>query len=71
MHTNESSNACYAFDFLDNNWKKIKTTNGEKVPKVDSHSVCLIDSKMYVYGGYVPDKAKYLRDIYCLDLEKM
>lgn len=26
---------------------------------------------MYVYGGYIPDKAQYLRNIYCLDLEKM
>lgn len=26
---------------------------------------------MYVYGGYVTDKAQYMRNVYCLDLEKM
>lgn len=26
---------------------------------------------MYVYGGYIPDKAQYLRNIHCLDLDKM
>ena len=23
---------------------------------------------MYVYGGYISDKAEYLKDIYCFDL---
>lgn len=71
LHTNQSTNLVYAFDLVDNTWKKVKTTNGEKIPKVDSHSVFLIDSNMYVYGGYVSDKAQYMRNIYCLDLDKM
>ena len=25
---------------------------------------------MYIYGGYIPETAKYLSNIYCLDLEK-
>lgn len=56
---------------VDNSWRKAKTINGDKIPKVDSHSVFLMESKLYVYGGYVSDKAQYMKDIYCLDLEKM
>ncbi len=26
---------------------------------------------MYIYGGYVPGKAQYSRNIYALDLDKM
>jgi N-acetylneuraminic acid mutarotase len=68
MPTNESSNDCYAYDFVGNNWKKLKTVNGNEIPKVDSHSACIINSKMYVFGGYLPEKAEYLRNMYCLDL---
>ncbi len=25
---------------------------------------------MYVLGGYIPEKAEYMNNIYCLDLEK-
>lgn len=26
---------------------------------------------MYIYGGYIADKATYMKNIYCLNLEKM
>ena len=26
---------------------------------------------MYVFGGYIPETAGYMRDIYCLDLDKL
>ena len=39
-----------------------------EVPKIDSHCSVIIDSKMYVYGGYMCDKADYMTDIYALDL---
>jgi hypothetical protein len=29
-----------------------------------------MENKMYVYGGYIPEKAEYMRDIFCLDLDK-
>ena len=38
------------------------------MPKVDSHCAVVIDSKMFVYGGYISDKADYMTDIYALDL---
>lgn len=25
---------------------------------------------MYLYGGYIPEKAELMADVYCLDLEK-
>ena len=25
---------------------------------------------MYIYGGYIPDKAEYMTSIYCLDVDK-
>lgn len=25
---------------------------------------------MYIYGGYIPDKAQYMKNIYCLDVDK-
>ena len=58
----------YVYDFIDNNCRKPKIANADKIPKVDSHCACLIDSKMYIYGGYIPEKAQYMKNIYCLDL---
>lgn len=55
------------FDFIEETWKKPKMT-GKVPPKIDSHAACESDGKMYVYGGYMPETASYLRDIYCLDL---
>lgn len=26
---------------------------------------------MFIYGGYMPETASFLKDIYCLDLEKL
>ena len=69
LHTNESSNAVYVFDFLENIWKEPKVS-GVSVPKVDSHTATVVDSKMYVLGGYIPEKAENMKNIYSLDLEK-
>ena len=57
------------FDFLENIWKEPKVS-GVSVPKVDSHTATVVDSKMYVLGGYIPEKAENMKNIYSLDLEK-
>ena len=44
---------------------------GKVPPRVDSHACCLEDSRMYVFGGYIPETAGYMRDVYCLDLDKL
>ena len=54
---------------MDNVWKEPKVS-GVQVPKVDSHAVTINGSKMYILGGYIPEKAEYMKNIYCLDLEK-
>ncbi len=37
---------------------------------MDSHSAVVLDDKMIVYGGYIPEKATYMIDMYLFDLEK-
>ena len=68
MHTNESSNTVFIFDFISHNWKQVKPNID--LPKIDSQCAVAHDGQMYIYGGYVPEKAELLRDIYVFDLEK-
>lgn len=62
-----SNNLVFAYDIPNNQWSKIKPNID--VPKVDSHSAVVIGGKMYVYGGYIPEKASYLKDVYAFDIE--
>ena len=71
VSSSESSNSIYIYDFVDEKWTKPTITNSQIIPKVDSHSSFIVDSKMYVYGGYIPDKASYMKNIYCLDINTM
>ena len=64
--TGISSNKVYIHDFVTKQWRIVEPNID--VPKLDSHCAVVIDSKMYVYGGFISDKAEYLKDIYCLDL---
>lgn len=64
----DGSNSVYAYDIVDGNWKKVKTTNGDNIPKVDSHCASLVADVMYIYGGYISCKASYLKNIYALNL---
>lgn len=57
----------YIYDFVTKNWRSIVPQID--IPKVDSHCAVVIDSKMFIYGGYVSDKAEYLTDIYAFDLQ--
>ena len=68
LHTNESTNIVYIFDFIARNWRKVKPNID--VPNIDSHSAVEHSGQMYVYGGYIPSKAEFLLDIYAFDLEK-
>jgi N-acetylneuraminic acid mutarotase len=56
----------FAYNIKSNQWAKIKPNI--EIPKVDSHSAVLSGQKMYVYGGYISEKAIYLTDIYAFDL---
>lgn len=40
------------------------------IPKMDSHCAVVCEGKMYVYAGYIPEKAEYVKDIYAFDFEK-
>lgn len=65
--TGLSNNIVYIYDFVTKNWRSIVPQID--IPKVDSHCAVVIDSKMFIYGGYVSDKAEYLTDIYAFDLQ--
>lgn len=55
----------YFYDFVTKNWRSVAPQID--VPKVDSHCAVVVESKMLVYGGYISDRAEYLRDIYAFD----
>ncbi len=65
--TGLSNNIVYIYDFVTKNWRSIVPQID--IPKVDSHCAVVIDSKIFIYGGYVSDKAEYLTDIYAFDLQ--
>ena len=67
VSTNLSNNIVYVYDFITKNWKSVVPNIA--VPRVDSHCAAVIGSKMYVYGGYISDKAEYMKDIYAFDLQ--
>lgn len=63
-----SNNLTYRFDIASSKWEKIEPNID--LPKVDSHSAVIVDDQMLVYGGYIPEKAQYMSDMYAFDLEK-
>lgn len=63
-----SNNITFCYDIQSNKWTKIAPNID--LPKVDSHSVALAGNKMLIYGGYVPEKATYMTDMYAFDFEK-
>ena len=64
--TSLSNNNIYSFDFITRKWTLIPSKEG--IPKLDSHSAIVIGNKMYVYGGYISEKAEYLIDILAYDV---
>lgn len=72
---NQDNNCLFIYDIVTKKWKKIdpfsSSATGPKIPRIDSHSVCVIGDRMYLYGGYIADEGRYMRDILCLGLEDM
>lgn len=62
-----SNNLVFVYEIGKDSWRKVKPNID--VPRVDSHSAVVIDNKMYVYGGYIPEKASYLIDMYAFNLD--
>jgi len=59
MHSN---NCVFCYSIKDDTWSKIVPNIA--VPKVDSHASVVWDGKIYVYGGYIPEIATFMTDIY-------
>ena len=55
MHTNESSNSVFVYDFVSKIWKEVKPNID--IPRVDSHCAIVHENLMYVYAGYIPENA--------------
>ncbi len=64
--TSLSNNTVFIYNFTDKKWRSVPSQTS--VPKVDSHCSVIVDLKMLVYGGYISDRAEYLKDIYSFDL---
>lgn len=69
VQTSLSNNHVYIYDFVTKNWKAV--AGKDSVPKVDSHCAVVVDNKMYVYGGYISDRAEYMRDIYAFNIDSL
>ena len=63
-----STNLIFAYCVESKKWEKIKPNIA--IPKVDSHSAVVFEDKMFVYGGYIPEKATYMTTMFGFDFEK-
>lgn len=67
MSTSLSSNTVFIYDFVTRKWKAVQSK--PDIPKVDSHCAIMVENKMYVYGGYVTDRAEYLVDVLAFNVD--
>jgi N-acetylneuraminic acid mutarotase len=37
----------------------------------DGHSACVVNDKMYIFGGFEEAYERFTQDLYCLDLRTM
>lgn len=58
----------YIYDFITKKWKAVKPKGD--IPRVDSHCSVIAENKMYVYGGYISDKAEYLNNILSFNIDQ-
>lgn len=64
------SNEIFEFSFETNTWKSVQTEGTMPSPR-DFHASCVIDNKMYIFGGRGDDIVEddtYCDKLFCLDL---
>lgn len=64
----QASNSVYRLHVPTNVWELVETTNPPEARR--EHSACVIDNKIYVYGGN-DNNNQSLSNCYCLDLDTM
>ncbi|CAD5222807.1 unnamed protein product [Bursaphelenchus okinawaensis] len=52
------SQECYSYNFLSREWKLLKTKNTPPQYR-DFHAACVMDNKMYVFGGRCDERGQY------------
>jgi N-acetylneuraminic acid mutarotase len=63
-----NNNYVFVYSIKDDTWSKIVPNIA--LPKVDAHTSVLWEGKIYVYGGYIPEIATFMTDIYAFSLDK-
>lgn len=73
-HNHRFSQETYAFDFNTRKWHQINT-EGEPPQHRDFHTACVLEGKMYIFGGrsdemgqFHSSQDKYCDELMCLDL---
>jgi N-acetylneuraminic acid mutarotase len=70
---NDKNGACsilYCFDPVTKTWSR-PSVSGETPGARDGHSSCVINHKMYVFGGYEEGAQRFSNDIYALSFYTM
>lgn len=63
-------NQLFCFNTVTLQWSKPKT-QGQAPGARDGHSSCVINSKMYIFGGYEEELDQFSQDVYVLDFKTM
>ncbi|KAL4237313.1 kelch domain-containing protein 3 [Mactra antiquata] len=66
---NDTDGACnilYNYDTTNKKWSNVKS-KGPRPGARDGHSACVINDKMYIFGGYEERIDRFSDDIYCFD----
>ncbi|XP_026478902.1 kelch domain-containing protein 3-like [Ctenocephalides felis] len=66
----QACNILYCFDTTNNQWSAPQV-RGIVPGARDGHSACVINNKMYIFGGFVEHIQKFCQDVYYLDLTIM
>lgn len=62
----QSSNTVFVYNFETKCWRSL--VGPKDLPKLDSHSAIAYKNCMYIFGGYIPDTAKFSASVCKLDL---
>ena len=60
----------FCFDTKTNRWSR-PVVSGTLPGARDGHSACVINSSMYIFGGYEEDINQFSQDVHVLDLRTM